>query len=274
MTSDFSSVPHVRFVDASLGYGSKIIFESLNFSVPRGASVLILGLSGCGKTSILNAITGKSPVLSGQVRVDDAPVDVHDKPALFAMRRQMGMLFQQSGLFPDLTVGENIALPYYEHLPGLPDTAIRTAVLLKLQAVGLRGVIDLYPHALSGGMARRVALARAVALDPSLILYDEPLTGQDPISCGVLKQLILGLQDAYGATSIIVSHQIKTLGDMVDYVCVLGQKKVLMFDRREVVFSSQDPYVRQFLDGNPDGVIPFHYPCAPLTQQLNMEQAS
>lgn len=262
---------HVQFQDVRLGYGNRVLFDCLNFSIPKGACALFLGLSGCGKTSILNAITGKIPTMSGRVLVQGQTVDPQQPKQMFAMRRDMGMLFQQSGLFPDLTVGENIALPFYQHHPHLAMEVVRAVVLLKLQAVGLRGVIDAYPHQLSGGMARRVSLARAVALDPSLILYDEPLTGQDPISCGVLKKLILGLRDAYGATSIIVSHQIQTLADIVDYVCVLGDQHIKIFDRKEVVFAHQDPYVAQFLKGDPDGVIPFHYPCSPLMTQLQQE---
>ncbi len=227
---------------------------------------MIVGSSGCGKTSLLNCITGKIVPDSGSVKVGDVIVNAtEDKTNL---RKNMGMLFQKSGLFPDLTVAENVALPFYEHFPELSAEQIGLAVKLKLNAVGLRGVYNKYPSQLSGGMERRVALARAVALDPSLILYDEPLTGQDPISCGVLISLMSALKNAYGATSILVSHQISILAKYVDRICVVGNQTILINDTVEKVFASNQPYIKQFLAGDPDGVVPFHYAAEPINEDL------
>ena len=260
------------FEDVIINYGNVQILKNINLQIKKGTTTMIVGSSGCGKTSLLNCITGKSVPSSGNVRINGDLVSA-DKNKL-NLRKNMGMLFQKSGLFPDMTVAENVALPFYEHYPEMTKTQIDIAVKLKLNSVGLRGVYHKYPSELSGGMERRVALARAVALDPSLILYDEPLTGQDPISCGVLISLMSALRDAYGATSVIVTHQITTLAKHVDMICILGDKKILAYDTVDNVFASKEPYIKQFLAGDPDGVVPFHHEALPLAIDLNLGEAN
>ena len=263
---------YVQFKDVGLVYGITTVLENINLTIPQGSTTMVVGPSGCGKTSILNFITGKIKPTQGTVIVDN--IEVNNLKNSASYRKNIGMLFQKSGLFPDMTVAENVALPFYEHFPELTKEQIELAVKLKLNAVGLRGVYDKYPSQLSGGMERRVALARAVALDPSLILYDEPLTGQDPISCGVLISLMKALKEAYGATSIIVTHQISTLAKHVDRVCVVGDKTVLLNNTVENTFASKEPYINQFIAGVPDGVVKFHHAARPLEQDLNIGDAN
>lgn len=258
----------VEFKDVTISYKGEVILDNVSAVFPQGESTMIVGYSGSGKTSLLNCIIGKVIPDKGSVLVDGK--ELSKAQDINLVRKNIGMLFQKSGLFQDLTIGENVALPFYEHYPKLPKEFIDVAVKLKLEAVGLRGVIDKYPRQLSGGMERRVALARAVALDPSLILYDEPLTGQDPISCAVLISLISALQNAYGATSVIVSHQINVLSPKVDRICVVGKKSIIVNDTVENVFACQDPYVQQFVSGLPDGVMPFHFPAKPINYDLSL----
>lgn len=264
--SEFELSDYIKFENVCLKFDGKLILDDVSFTIPRHETTMIVGSSGSGKTSILNCITGKIPPISGKVFVGGYAL--HEACDRLELRKNIGMLFQQSGLFQDLTVAENVALPYYEHYPNLTSEQISIAVKLKLHAVGLRGVLHKYPSQLSGGMERRVALARAIALDPSLILYDEPLTGQDPISCGVLISLVQALKQAYGATSVIVSHQINVLAKYVDRVLVIGDKKVLINDTVKQVMQSELPYVKQFLSGNPDGVVAFHHEAIPLADDL------
>lgn len=264
----FSLNSYVRFEDVGLKIGETTILEHVTTSIPIGSTTMVVGTSGCGKTTMLNFITGKTKPTSGKIIVDN--IEVNNLKNKYLHRKNIGMLFQKSGLFMDMTVAENVALPYYEHYPELSQEQIELAVKLKLNAVGLRGVYSKYPAELSGGMERRVALARAVALDPSLILYDEPLTGQDPISCGVLISLIKAMKNAYGATSIIVTHQINTLLKHVDRIMVVGNKTILLNDTVEKVLSNNNPYIKQFVAGIPDGVVPFHYDAPPLYIDLQL----
>ncbi|EWG99549.1 ABC transporter ATP-binding protein [Halomonas sp. BC04] len=239
--------------------GEKDIFRGVELQIPRGKITAILGPSGTGKTTLLKLIGGQLVPDAGCIRIDGE--DVHSLPrkALFRLRRRMGMLFQSGALFSDLSVFENVAFPLRVHTD-LPEAMIRDLALMKLQAVGLRGARDLMPSELSGGMARRVALARAIALDPELILYDEPFVGQDPISKGVLVQLIKRLNDALGLTAIVVSHDIQETLSIADYVYVISDGRVMAQGTPGSLDVDEDPRVSQFVHGEPDGPVPFHYP--------------
>ncbi|WP_106478403.1 ABC transporter ATP-binding protein [Phytohalomonas tamaricis] len=237
------------------------IFSGVDLRVQRGKITAIMGPSGTGKTTLLKLIGGQLTPEAGQVHI--AGQDVHrlSRKALFRMRRCMGMLFQSGALFSDLSVFENVAFPLRVHTD-LPESMIRDLVLIKLQAVGLRGARHLMPAELSGGMTRRVALARAIALDPDLIMYDEPFVGQDPISMGVLVQLIRNLNQALNMTAIVVSHDIKETLTIADYVYVISDGKVMAHGTPQSLNAEADPRVSQFVHGKPDGPVPFHYPAA------------
>lgn len=237
---------------------------------PRGKVVAVMGGSGSGKTTILRLIGGQLQAQKGSIHVDGKAVNAQDVPALYAMRRQMGMLFQHGALFTDLTVFENVAFPLREHTR-LPEELIRDLVLMKLQAVGLRNAAQLKPSEISGGMARRVALARAIALDPQLVMYDEPFAGLDPISMGVTANLIRRLNDALGSTSILVSHDVHESFAIADYVYFLSQGKIVAHGTPQQMLESGDPYVKQFVHAEPDGPVPFHYPGRSLAQDLHLE---
>lgn len=238
--------------------GDREIFRGVDLSIRRGAITAIMGPSGTGKTTLLKLIGGQLAPDAGRVVIDGRDVHALSRNALFRMRRRMGMLFQSGALFSDLSVFENVAFPLRVHTD-LPESMIRDVVLMKLEAVGLRGARELMPAELSGGMTRRVALARAVALDPELILYDEPFVGQDPISMGVLVQLIKRLNQALGLTSVVVSHDIRETLSIADYVYVVADGRVMAHGTPETLESMQDPRVRQFIHGEPDGPVPFHY---------------
>lgn len=239
--------------------GEMEIFRGVDLEVPRGKITAIMGPSGSGKTTLLKLIGGQLHPDAGSVFFDGHDVHRQSRRALFALRQRMGMLFQSGALFSDLSVFENVAFPLRVHTD-LPGTMIRDLVLMKLEAVGLRGARNLMPAELSGGMARRVALARAIALDPELILYDEPFVGQDPISMGVLVQLIKRLNEALGLTSIIVSHDIKETLTIADYVYVISDGEVMAQGTPQSLDVEEDPRVRQFVHGEADGPVPFHYP--------------
>jgi phospholipid/cholesterol/gamma-HCH transport system ATP-binding protein len=228
-----------------------------------------MGGSGSGKTTILRLIGGQLAPSRGSVTVNGAAVDMRDVAALYRMRRRMGMLFQHGALFTDLTVFENVAFPLRENTD-LPEELVRDLVLMKLQAVGLRNAAALKPAEISGGMARRVALARAVALDPQLIMYDEPFAGLDPISMGVTANLIRRLNDALGSTSILVSHDVHESFLIADYVYFLSQGKIVAHGTPQEMRSSADPYVKQFVHAEADGPVPFHYPGRSLAEDLGM----
>ncbi len=250
-------------------YGDREILKGLKLSVPRGKLVAILGASGCGKTTLFKLIGGQLRPSAGQVKVDGQTIHELDTDGLYQMRRKMGMMFQQGGLFTDLSVFDNIAFPMRERT-NLPEELIHDIVLMKLHAVGLRGAYKLMPNELSGGMARRIALARAIALDPMLIMYDEPFSGLDPISLNQVGNLIRSLNDALGVTSIVVTYDVAESLQVVDYVYFISEGVVVAEGTAEEVRESTDPFVRQFVDGKPDGPVPFHLPSEPLTSELGI----
>jgi len=243
------------------------VLTGINLAIPRGRVVAIMGGSGCGKTTILRLIGGQLKPQTGVVRVGDRSVADMSRDDLFRLRRKIGMLFQFGALFTDMTVFENIAFPMREHTD-LPDPLIRDLVLMKLHAVGLRGAAQFKPSELSGGMARRVALARAVALDPMLVMYDEPFAGLDPISLGVVGQLIRKLNDALGITSVVVTHDVYESLKIVDYLYFVSEGRIVAQGTPDEVHRSADPFVRQFVDGESDGPVPFHYPARPYAEEL------
>jgi len=257
----------VRIEGVDFGYEHKLILRNIELSVKRGQVVAILGPSGCGKTTLLRLMGGQLKPVKGRVVVDGLSVPELDQDALFQLRRKMGMLFQFGALFTDLSVFENVAFQMREHTE-LPEAMIADLVLMKLHAVGLRGAYDLMPAELSGGMARRVALARAIALDPKLIMYDEPFAGLDPISLGVIAKLIRTLNDALGTTSIIVTHDVATSLDIVDYVYLISDGRVVADGTVSEIRESQDPFVQQFIRGEADGPVAFHYPADDYADML------
>jgi phospholipid/cholesterol/gamma-HCH transport system ATP-binding protein len=253
--------------DVSFGYGSRLILKGITLAVPRGKVVAIMGGSGCGKTTLLRLIGGQIRPKRGMVTVDGQHVARLDREALYALRRRMSMLFQFGGLFTDLTVRENVAFPLREHTE-LPESIIRDMVLMKLNAVGLRGAADLRPSELSGGMARRVALARAIALDPMLVMYDEPFAGLDPISLSVTSQLIRRLNNALGLTSILVTHDIMESLKVVDYLYFIAEGQIVGEGTPDQIRASTDPLIHQFVYGEIDGPQRFHYPARPYHEDL------
>lgn len=252
--------------------GERWIFDGVDLNIARGKITAIMGPSGTGKTTLLRLIGGQLRAEAGSIHLDGNDIPRLNRNDLFAVRRKMGMLFQSGALFTDLTVYENVAFPLRVHTR-LPEAMIRDVVLMKLHAVGLRGARDLMPSELSGGMARRAALARAIALDPQLIMYDEPFVGQDPISMGMLVQLIRLLNDALGLTSIIVSHDVHEAASIADYIYVIADGKVIGQGTPEQVLNTEDARVRQFIRGLPDGPVPFHYPAIDYCKDLQLERA-
>jgi phospholipid/cholesterol/gamma-HCH transport system ATP-binding protein len=237
----------------------RAILKGINLKAPRGRMIAIMGASGSGKTTLLRIIGGQLKPTEGEVRIAGEPVQDMDSAELYRMRRRMGMLFQFGALFTDMSVYENVAFPVREHTR-LPERMIRDLVLLKLEAVGMRGAQRLMPSELSGGMARRVALARAVVLDPMLVMYDEPFAGLDPIAMAVIGELMRKLNDALGATSIVVSHDVLECLQIVDYVYLVAGGVIVGEGTPEEMRRSSLPYVRQFVQGEIDGPVPFHYP--------------
>ena len=263
----------VAMTGVTYGYDRRRpVLKGIDMTIPRGKVVAIMGGSGCGKTTLLRLIGGQLRAQSGQVVVDGQEVRTLDRDGLFALRRKIGMLFQFGALFTDLTVFENVAFPIREHT-NLPEALIHDLVVMKLHAVGLRGAASLRPAELSGGMARRVALARAVALDPMLVLYDEPFAGLDPISLGVVGQLIRELNDALGSTSIVVTHDVYESLKIVDYLYFVSEGRIIGQGTPDEVRHSPDPFVRQFVDGAPDGPVPFHYPARPYADEFSARVA-
>lgn len=249
----------VAIRDLHFSHGERAIFAGVDLEVRRGEVTAIMGPSGTGKTTLLKLIGGQLRPDSGRVTVAGEDLSRLGGKALYRLRRDMGMLFQSGALLTDLSVFENVAFPLREHTD-LPEAVLRNLVLLKLQAVGLRGAAELLPAQLSGGMARRVALARAVALDPTLVMYDEPFTGQDPISLGVIVELIRRLNDALGLTSIIVSHDVAETARIADRIHVLSGGRIVESGSPQALYESDSEWVRQFMHGLPDGPVPFHYP--------------
>ncbi len=265
MTSDaFINIDRVTF-----GYDQRVILSDVSLTFPRGKVVAIMGGSGCGKTTLLRLIGGVIRPQKGRITFDGEEVDPRNRERLYALRRRLGMLFQFGALFTDLTVFENVAFPIREHT-GLPESMIRDIVLMKLHAVGLRGAAHLRIAEVSGGMARRIALARAIALDPELIMYDEPFAGLDPISMGVTANLIRRLNDATGATSLIVSHDVHECFLICDYAYLISAGRIVAHGTPAELQSSSDPDVRQFIRGEPDGPVPFHYPAPPIAADFGL----
>jgi phospholipid/cholesterol/gamma-HCH transport system ATP-binding protein len=239
-------------------HGSRLILKDVDIDIPRGKVTTIMGPSGTGKTTLLRVIGGQLYPQSGTVEVDGLNVPDLSQKELYQLRKRMGMMFQSGALFSDLTVFDNVAFPLREHT-NLPESIIRDLVLIKLQSVGLRGARNLLPVELSGGMARRVALARAIALDPMMIMYDEPFTGQDPITVGVIMQLIRRLNDNLGLTSIIVSHDVKEVSAISDCIYLLSEGAVVAKGSPDDLGKSDSKWAHQFLNAKPDGPVPFHY---------------
>ena len=259
-----SSKPHssdtlVELRDVRFGYGERVILDGISLTVPRGKVTALMGASGGGKTTVLRLIGGQYRAQSGSLTFEGQEVGTMNQAELYTMRRRMGMLFQFGALFTDLSVFDNVAFPLREHTD-LSESMIRDIVLMKLQAVGLRGARDLMPSEVSGGMARRVALARAMALDPQLVMYDEPFAGLDPISLGTAARLIRQLNDTLGLTSVIVSHDLDETFHIADQVIVLANGKIAAQGTPSEVRSSTDPLVHQFVSAAPEGPVRFHYP--------------
>ncbi len=251
--------PIVEISDLHFSYGERNILNGINLNIQRGKVAAILGASGCGKTTLLRLVSGQLVPSSGQATVLGEVVHKLGPKALDRLRRKMGMMFQAGGLFSDMSVFDNIAFPMREHTD-LPESIIRDLVLMKLEAVGLRGAHQLMPGELSGGMSRRVALARAIALDPTLAIYDEPFAGLDPISLKVIANLIRRLNDALGVTSIVVTYDVSESLKIADYVCFISGGVVVAEGDTADVLASHDHFVQQFVNAQPDGPIAFHYP--------------
>ena len=272
ITSSLNTNPDalVELRDIRFGYGERVILDGISLTVPRGKVTALMGASGGGKTTVLRLIGGQYRAQSGSLTFDGQEMASLDQPGLYAVRRRMGMLFQFGALFTDLSVFDNVAFPLREHTD-LSESMIRDIVLMKLEAVGLRGARDLMPSEISGGMARRVALARAMALDPELVMYDEPFAGLDPISLGTAARLIRQLNDTLGLTSVIVSHDLDETFHIADQVIVLANGKIAAQGTPEEVRHSTDPLVKQFVSAAPDGPVRFHYPGPSVAQDFGVE---
>ncbi len=260
----------VKTQNMAFSRGEHVIFEDVTLSIPQGKVTAIMGPSGIGKTTLLKLIGGQLTPDSGSVLFDGVDVHTCSRNELFTLRKRMSMLFQSGALFTDMNVFDNVAFALREH-SGLPEAIIRRIVLMKLEAVGLRGAAQLMPTELSGGMQRRAALARAIALEPEMVLYDEPFAGQDPISMGVLVKLIRELSDALNLTSVVVSHDVAEVLGIADYVYVLADKRIIAHGTPEELRLSDNPQLKQFIGGEPDGPVPFHYPAQDYKKELLRE---
>ena len=267
MASEPRNLVEVR--DLRFSYGKRAVLKGVDLDIPGKSVVGILGASGAGKTTLLQIIGGALRPASGSVKVFGRVVHELDPNALYALRRQLGMMFQRGGLFTDLSVFENVAFPIREHTR-LPEDVIHDLVVMKLHAVGLRGAKDLMPAELSGGMSRRIALARAIALDPDLIVYDEPFAGLDPITLNVICNLIRTLNDALGATSVVVTYDVNEAIKLADYLYILGEGVIVGHGPTQEMLESRDPFVHQFLHAEPDGPVRFHVPARPFAQDLEL----
>ena len=259
----------VEIRNLTYAYGKRPVLERIDMAIPRGKVVAIMGISGSGKTTILRLIAGVLRPQQGEVLVAGQSVNALDRAGLYAMRRRMGMLFQFGALFTDLSVFDNVAFQIREHAD-LPESMVRDLVLMKLHAVGLRAAHASMPGALSGGMARRVALARAIALDPMLMLYDEPFTGLDPIALGVTANLIRQLNIALGATSIVVTHDVAEALEIVDYVYYLSQGRIVAQGTPDEMRAHADPLVHQFVHGEAEGPVSYQYPSRPFAEEMRV----
>lgn len=262
------TTPAIQIESVEYGYAEdRPVLQGINITAHKGQTVALIGPSGCGKSTLLRLITGQIHADVGSVRVLGQDVAKLSQDERYRLRHRLGMMFQFGALFTDLSVFDNVAFPLREHTK-LPESAIRDLVLLKLEAVGLRGTHAMMPAELSGGMARRVALARTIALDPEVILFDEPFTGLDPISMRVAGDLIKRLNDALGACSLVVTHDIEESLSIVDYLYFIFQGKVVAHGTPSTIRQNDDPLVQQFLQGKPDGPLHFHYPAKPLQEEL------
>ena len=259
----------IEIEQLAFGYGARSILKNINLTAKRGQVVAIMGSSGCGKTTLLRLIGGQLKPSQGVVRVAGETVGELDQAGLYRLRRKMGMLFQFGALFTDMSVFDNVAFQLREHTD-LPEDAIHDLVLMKLHAVGLRGAAQLMPAELSGGMARRVALARAIALEPMLVMYDEPFAGLDPISLGVTGNLIRRLTDTLGLTSIVVTHDVHESLKIVDYIYFISEGVIVAEGTADEMRASGLPFVHQFVHGEADGPVPFHYPASPYADDLRL----
>jgi phospholipid/cholesterol/gamma-HCH transport system ATP-binding protein len=257
----------VRIRGLHFAYGRARILRGIDLDIPRGRVVAILGSSGSGKSTLLQLMAGSLAPAAGRVEVCGRDVHALSREGLYALRRQMGMMFQQGGLFSDLSVFDNVAFPIREHTR-LPEEVIRDLVVMKLHAVGLRGAQRLMPSELSGGMSRRVALARAIALDPPLIIYDEPFAGLDPITLNVVCNLIRTLNDALGATSVVVTYDVHEAVRLADELYILGEGRIVANGPTAEMVRSADPFVHQFLHAEPDGPVRFHLPAPAIREEL------
>ncbi|RKZ42736.1 MAG: phospholipid ABC transporter ATP-binding protein MlaF [Gammaproteobacteria bacterium] len=257
----------IKIRDLRFARGEQLIFDGIDMDLPRGKVAAIMGPSGTGKTTLLRLIGGQLRPHTGTIEVDGLNVPSLSTSELYTLRKRMGMLFQSGALLTDLNVFENVAFPLREHTQ-LPESLIHHLVLMKLHAVGLRGARDLMPSQLSGGMARRVALARSLVLDPMMIMYDEPFTGQDPISMGVLVRLIRSINDALGLTSVIVSHDVHETAEIADVIYVISNGKVVGTGTPDELKNSDSAWVKQFINAESDGPVPFHYPARDYAEDL------
>ncbi len=257
----------ITISDLTFSHGDRLLYDRINLTIPRGKVTAVMGPSGIGKTTLLRLIGGQLKPESGHILFDGEDIPTLSRSRLYEVRKRMSMLFQSGALFTGMTVFDNVAFPLREH-SGLPEELIRTIVMMKLQAVGLRGAAKLMPSELSGGMARRAALARSIALDPDLIMYDEPFVGQDPITMAVLVKLIKELNDALGITSVIVTHDVKEVLSIADYAYIIANRKVVAHGTPDQLREEHNPEVEQFLQGLPDGPVPFHFPAGDLLQDL------
>jgi len=267
-----SDTPLVELRNVTFGYSDRVILDNVSLSIPRGKVTALMGASGGGKTTVLRLIGGQNLAQQGEVLFDGEDVTRMDQQQLYLARRRMGMLFQFGALFADLSVFENVAFPLREHTD-LTEELVRHLVLMKLNAVGLRGARDLMPSEISGGMARRVALARAIVLDPELVMYDEPFAGLDPISLGTAAQLIRRLNDAMGLTSIVVSHDLEETFQIADQVVILANGGIAAQGTPDEVKRSTDPLVQQFVQAQAEGPVHFHYPGPSVEQDFGEVQA-
>jgi phospholipid/cholesterol/gamma-HCH transport system ATP-binding protein len=267
-----ASQPVIEIRGLRFAYGARPVLMGVDLDIPAGCVVAILGTSGTGKTTLLQLIGGLARPSGGEVRVLGEDVQALDTPRLLLLRRRMGMMFQRGGLFTDLSVFENIAFPMREHTK-LPESIIHDLVLMKLNAVGLRGAAGLRIAELSGGMTRRVALARAIALDPELIIYDEPFAGLDPITLNVICNLIRTLNDALGASSVVVTYDVQEAIKLADYLYLLNDGVIAAHGPTQEMVDSSDPFVHQFLHAEPDGPVRFHFPAPPIAQELELRPA-
>jgi phospholipid/cholesterol/gamma-HCH transport system ATP-binding protein len=262
------TAPLVEVRGLRFSYGDRAVLKGIDLDIPRGKVCAILGTSGSGKTTLLQIMGGLLRPAAGTVKVCGEDVHALDRAGLQALRRRMGMMFQKGGLFTDLTVFENVAFPIREHTR-LPEDVIHDLVLMKLHAVGLRGAQGLKPGELSGGMSRRVALARAIALDPDLIIYDEPFAGLDPITLNVVCHLVRTLNDALGATSVVVTYDIHEAVKLADYLYLLNEGVIVGHGPTSEMVKSSDPFVHQFLHAESDGPVRFHFPARPIAEQID-----